>query len=114
MSGILNFLVDGYRLMLETGLDVPVRVADAIAAYRNEADIIGSFLAEYTIGFDEGKLATGELYKGYAEWAKQNGYKPLSNRSFVGELRRRVEVKHDRALGNVVVGLSLASECPFL
>jgi phage/plasmid-associated DNA primase len=49
MSGILNWMVDGYRLLLEVGLDVPARVADAIAAYRQEADIIGTFLDEYTV-----------------------------------------------------------------
>ena len=113
MSGIMNWMVGGYRLMLETGLDAPQRVADAIAAYRQDTDIIGTFLAEHTIGHDGGKIATSELYRGYAEWAKQNGYKPLSNRTFVGELRRRVEVAHDRALGNVALGLSLASDCPY-
>ena len=114
MSAILNWLVDGYRLMLETGIDVPARVADAIAAYRQEADIIGTFLDEYIYESVENKLSTSELYSNYANWAKQNGYKPLSNRSFVGEFRRRVEVKHDRVMGNIIVGFALLNaDCPF-
>jgi len=108
MSGILNYMVDGYRLLLEVGLDVPERVAGAIAAYRQEADIIGTFLDEYAVEKPGAKIQTSELYSGYANWAKLNGYKPLSNRSFVGELRRRVEVKRDGALGNVAMGLTLA------
>jgi putative DNA primase/helicase len=108
MSGILNWLVDGYRLLLEVGLDVPARVADAIAAYRQEADIIGTFLDEYTIEESGAKIQTSELYSNYVNWAKQNGYKPLSSRSFVGELRRRVEVRRDCALGNIAVGIALS------
>ena len=108
MSGILNWMVDGYRLLLEVGLGVPARVADAIAAYRQEADIIGTFLDDYTIEQSGAKIQTSELYSNYANWAKQNGYKPLSNRSFVGELRRRIEVRRDGVLGNIAVGLSLS------
>ena len=114
MSGILNWMMGGYRLMLETGIDVPARVAAAIAEYRQEADIVGTFLSEYTCEQDNGKLSTSELYSNYAVWAKQNGYKPLSSRSFVGELRRRVEVKHDRVMGNIIVGFALLNaDCPF-
>jgi putative DNA primase/helicase len=86
---------------------------DAIAAYRQEADIIGCFLAEYTVEREKSRLSTSELYIHYAGWAKDNGYKPLNNRNFVGELRRRCDVRKD-SHSNVVVGLamSLDSELP--
>jgi len=110
MSGILNWLINGYRLMLEVGLDVPQRVADAIAEYRAEADIIGTFIAEYTKEHDGSRLSTSELYSYYASWAKDNGYRPLSNRPFVADLRRRFEIKPDCKKGNVIIGLALVAD----
>ena len=109
-SGILNWLINGYRLMLEVGLDVPQRVADAIAEYRAEADIIGTFISEYTKEHDGGRLSTSELYKYYSSWAKDNGYYPLSNRPFVADLRRRFEIKPDCKKGNVIIGLALSTD----
>jgi putative DNA primase/helicase len=103
-SAILNWLIAGCRLISETGFDVPPRVENAVAAYRQEADIIGTFLAECTREQDGGRLQTSKLYGHYTHWAKINGYRPMNSRDFVGELRRRVDVRRDRALGNVIVG----------
>ncbi|GHV32896.1 hypothetical protein FACS18949_05370 [Clostridia bacterium] len=49
-SAILNWLVDGYRLILEVGFDAPPTVVQAVAEYREEADVIGIFLSEHTVG----------------------------------------------------------------
>jgi putative DNA primase/helicase len=108
-SAILNWLIMGYRLLLEVGIDAPRRVTDAIAAYRQEADIIGTFLAEYTQEQDGGRLPTAELYQLYAEWAKLNGYKAFSNRSFTMDIHRRYEIRRDGAHGRVIVGLAMKS-----
>jgi len=107
MSGILNWLINGYRLMLEVGLDIPQRVADAIAAYRLEADIIGSFVLETLTPKDDGRIATSDLYAAYKDWADMNGYRSLSNRSFTSEIRRKHEIRRDGIKGNVLVGFVL-------
>jgi putative DNA primase/helicase len=49
-----------------------------------------------------------ELYAHYSRWATDNGYKPLNNRNFVGELRKRCDVKHDSRYGNIVVGREMS------
>ena len=54
-SAILNWLVMGYRLMMEVGFDAPPSVVQAIAEYREEADVIGVFLAEFTCGKENGR-----------------------------------------------------------
>ena len=107
-SAILNWLLDGYRLILEVGFEPPERVEKAIQAYRQEADTIGIFLAECTVENAESRLPTNELYPVYANWAKDNGYRPLSNRPFVSELRRKYEVRHNGKIGNFIGGLALA------
>ena len=107
-SAILNWLIMGYKLILEVGFDPPQTVDDAVAAYRAEADIIGVFLSEYTRAEEKGRLSTSLLYSHYAAWAKDNGYRPLSNRPFVGDLRRRFEIKPDCRKGNVIIGMALS------
>jgi putative DNA primase/helicase len=107
MSGILNWLVEGYRLMLELGMTTPARVEAAVAAYREEADIMGAFLADYTRPEDGERLPTSVLYAYYMQWAKDNGYKHMNNKNFVGEIRRRCDVRRDGKDGNVIVGLAL-------
>ena len=106
MSGILNWMIDGYRLLLEVGLDVPQRVDDAIAAYRQETDIIGQFLSDCTAGEDGNRLPASEIYSAYTSWAKDNGYRQMNNKNFIAELRRRFEVRRD-GIGTVIIGITM-------
>jgi phage/plasmid-associated DNA primase len=63
--------------------------------------------ASQTVPAERKKLPTKELYLAYQDWAKGNGYKALDNRSFVRELRHRLEIGRDGRLGNVALGLNL-------
>jgi len=90
-----------------------VKVENAIQAYRQETDIIGSFLAECTAVHDDNRLPASELYAAYTLWAKDNGYRQMNHKNFVAELRRRLDVRRG-GVGNIVVGLILDySENPF-
>ena len=108
MSGIFNWLLEGYRLLQTEGLALPERVQAAIEAYRLETDIIGSFVTETLIAETDSRLATAEVYGVYKDWASTNGYRPMSNRSFTGELRRRHDLRRDGARGNVLIGYRVA------
>ena len=107
MSAILNWMIDGYRLFLKNGLEMPERIVDAISAYRQETDIIGQFLIDTTITKDGYRLSANELYSVYSQWAKDNGYRPMNNKNFVAELRPRLQLKRGNA-GWVVIGITLA------
>ena len=108
MSGIFNWLIEGYRLLQAEGLTLPARIQSAIEAYRLETDIIGSFVTETLIAETDSRLATAEVYSVYKDWASTNGYRPMSNRSFTGELRRRHDLRRDGAKGNVLIGYRVA------
>jgi putative DNA primase/helicase len=108
-SAILNWAVLGWRLIQEVGFTTPARVNEAIEAYRSEADIIGMFLSEHTCAKEDGRIPTGELYAVYSDWAKANGYKPLSNRSFTIDIHRCYEIRRTGADGRVVIGIALKS-----
>jgi phage/plasmid-associated DNA primase len=99
----------GLRLIRETGFDAPLSVIEAVAEYRQEADVIGVFIAERTVPAEGKRLATRQLYLAYQEWSKSGGYKAMDNRAFVQDLRRRFEIGHDYKLGNVVLGMDLAA-----
>lgn len=106
-SGILNWLIEGYRILIAEGLTVPERVSTAIDEYQQDGDDIGNFCSDTISPSDGHRLKTAVLYQKYTPWAKANGFKPLSSQEFVAELRRRYEVKHDRRPGNTVVGYNL-------
>jgi|GEM_PF-2861237 len=103
LNAALNWFVTGYRLILETGFEPSQRVMQAVAEYRQEADVIGLFLFECTAESEKGSISTPDLYLRYTAWTKDNGYKPMNSRNFVGELRRRCDVRK-RSHSNVVVG----------
>ena len=46
LSGILNWCLDGLRLLQETGLDAPRTVREATAQYRRDSDKIARFVDE--------------------------------------------------------------------
>jgi putative DNA primase/helicase len=109
-SAILNWLLEGYWNLQKDGLAVPLRVEQTIAAYRQESDVIGEFLSDSTIELAGSRLPTAELYVHYANWTKDNGYKPLNSKNFIAELRRRLDIRRDGSVGNVVVGLALCAD----
>ena len=76
-------------------------------ADHRQAKLTSVFLSEYTVEREKSRLSTSELYLHYARWAADNGYKPLNNRNFVGELRRRCDVRKD-SHSNVLVRIALS------
>jgi len=83
LSGILNWAIDGCFQWQHEGLTPPQSVQEATQEYREEMDIVGSFLAECCI-VDTGAFAlASELYKKYTSWGEESGEKkPFSQKVF--------------------------------
>ena len=107
MSGVFNWLIEGYRLLQAEGLILPEKVKDATDEYSREADYMSVFFAETIEPEQDNRLKTSVLYKLYQPWAKENGYKIPTSQEFVGDLRKRFGVKPDRIKGNVIIGYDL-------
>jgi putative DNA primase/helicase len=108
-SAILNWLIDGYRLMLETGMDVSARMQAALDEYRSESDLLGGFFAEKIVPAQEKKLQTSALYAAYTAQMRLCGSRPMSVQAFVGEVKKRYNVGRDRTLGTVIYNAALAN-----
>jgi putative DNA primase/helicase len=79
-NGILNWLLDGYRLWLERGVAPPPSVLAATQEYRDENDAIGRFLNE-TVTVMAGEYVTAkELMAALKKWCEDSGLRPISQR----------------------------------
>jgi len=107
LSGILNWLIEGYRLLSTEGLEPSVRIKAAITEYATKSDVLGLFLDESLSPTEGERLSTSALYNVYKEWAKSQGNKLIRVQGFVGKLRNRYKVFNNRKIGNVIVGMSL-------
>ena len=68
--------------------------------------------AECTAIKGENRIPESNLYAAYTLWAKDNGYRQMTNKNFVTELRR-LDVRRG-GVGDIVVGLIQDySENPF-
>lgn len=92
-SAILNWLVDGYRLLCKEGLKLPNAVSEAIRAYSHDSDKVAQFAEERLIAEPDGETRTSAVYEAYRIWCYENGCYTENSRNFVHELKKfgRVE-----------------------
>lgn len=81
-AGILNWMLDGYRMWAERGLAVPDAVRDATTAYRDDSDPVGEFLAVAVARRPGALVSAKELYATYTRWCAANAVKPFSGTAF--------------------------------
>jgi putative DNA primase/helicase len=88
-SGILNWLLVGVRSWKDVGLDEPEAVKGATTGYRDEMDVLGSFIEERCTVESAATVGAGELYTVYGYWADANGEPKLSQKAFGLRLKER-------------------------
>jgi putative DNA primase/helicase len=88
--GILRWLVEGATRYYEFGLsDVPKAIGEATDAYRAHEDICSQFVEECLDVTDPtASTPFQEVYATYNRWCVAHGRRPLSDRTWGGELDR--------------------------
>lgn len=82
-SGILNWMLDGFRHWRDCGLIVPDAVTAATQEYRDESDVIGRFLEEETERGDGFRVQSTVLHVAYEAWSRANHLrKPFGLKNF--------------------------------
>src|SRR5262245_4269766 len=100
-SGILNWLVAGYRAYIKSGLQVPQAVKAATAAYRHESDPLADFLEEACVVEEGLQCPAGSLFEAYQRWVQVNGIRfPLTAKR-LGQLLTERSFKAHRGTGGV-------------
>lgn len=98
-SAILNWLVDGYRLLRKEGLKLPNAVSEAIRAYSHDSDKVAQFAEERLIAEPDGETRTSAVYEAYRTWCYENGCYTENSRNFVHELKKFGRVERRRPKG---------------
>ncbi|MBQ5470472.1 MAG: hypothetical protein IIT58_00450, partial [Treponema sp.] len=90
-SGILNWLLEGYRLWKKEGLKEPEAIRTANEEYRFDMDSVGSFVAE-CLNIDASqkeRLLNGDLYNTYTKWCERNNESVMSHRKLSSKMREK-------------------------
>jgi putative DNA primase/helicase len=83
LSGILNWLIEGYRLWREEGLEPwPLAMQVAIDAYRDSADHVRRFIKERCYVNHAVQVKFKALYAAYQSWCHDNEEAALSKKAF--------------------------------
>jgi putative DNA primase/helicase len=95
-SAILNWLVEGYRILMEEGMKLPESVIAATDAYREDSDKVWQFVQERLDEAPAMEVRTSEVYENYRGWCSENGCYPENSRNFNQALRSFATVVRKR------------------
>ena len=98
-SAILNWLVEGYRLLAKEGLGIPDSVKMSIEEYRKESDKVARFVEDCLSQEDGAETRTATVYRRYNEWCKDNGYNPEGAGKFNQALSSFATIERKRPKG---------------
>ena len=86
-SAILNWLVEGYQLLMQEGMKLPESVITATDEYRKDSDKVWQFVQERLDEAPSMEVRTSEVYDSYRSWCSENGCHPENSRNFNQALR---------------------------
>ncbi len=91
-SGILNWMLDGFRMWREMGMVPPIEVKAATDDYRSDSDSVGEFLRAATKhDRDAPGVAAGAIRKAYEKWCEANAIEPIGARRFGEGLKKKLK-----------------------
>lgn len=89
VEGMFLWAIEGLKRLRQQGTFTRSAVCEeAAAGYRLESNPARQFLDDRCDADPDGKVVAAVLYESYQRWAKTNGYSPLSNGKFGGEVKR--------------------------
>lgn len=101
MSGILNWMLEGYKLFRSQGLEMPDSVVQATMDYQMFSDKMGQFFSECLQPKADSELRRAAVYTRYKEWCAENGYRADSAKVLNAEIDKRYTVQKKRPADGV-------------
>lgn len=98
-SAILNWLVEGYRLLTQEGMEFPPSIVQATDDYRKSNDIVWHFVQDNLEDAPASDVRTADVYQQYCNWCAQNGHFPMSSHELNDSLRSYATIARRRPKG---------------
>lgn len=86
---ILNWMIEGLRLLREEGFDPPKAIRTATEEYRQEMDPLRDFIDDCCVVDSEFWLPSSALRDEYEGWCRERGQRPVASTEFSQRLRSR-------------------------
>jgi putative DNA primase/helicase len=119
-SGILNWLIQGFKEYQKRSLTPPEAVRIATRDYRKDSDKVARFMEESLDKDALGEVRLSLLYSSYKIWCRDNGQYPESSQGFRRKLEQAgVHIVKKRPKGGgenttMVVGYKLLTEYEYI
>jgi putative DNA primase/helicase len=115
LSGILNWLLKGYKAYLKNGLTPPPIVLNTVNEYQHDNDKIQIFFEECLRKADGDNTPVSKMYPIYKNWCECSGYKPLGKYQFIEKMKERPEYQpkarckdyYNERFDNVIIGYTI-------
>lgn len=88
LSGILNWCLEGFKLYMAEGLDMPDSVESATREYRQQSDRIMMFTSKCVKKEIGQELKEAAVYSRYKTWCAENGFKYENAANFRKEMEQ--------------------------
>ena len=113
-GAVLSWLIEGARKVIKANYQItrPQCVLDAIGAYREGNDWLGTFINECCEVDKSYQEKSGELYRRYREYCNENGEYVRSTTDFYTALEQAGYKRKRTTQCNVIMGLCI--KCDFL
>lgn len=95
-SAILNWLLEGYRLLQSEGLFLPQSVKDATGRYQHDSDKMALFFEDNLVEDSNAEVMTSAVYARYKVWCQENGSFPEGMKNFKQGLQAFAQVVRKR------------------
>lgn len=114
-SAILNWLLEGYRMLRKEGLRLPKSVKDATERYQHDSDKMVLFFEDNLVADDTAEELTSVVYARYKGWCQENGCYAEGMKNFKQGLETfapvvRKRPKHGGEKTTLLIGYRLISE----
>lgn len=99
LSGILNWCLEGLKLLRTQGFDPPASVIEATAQYQQDSDKIARFMQECLTQTPGVNMRLEDVYTNYKYWCDNNGLRPEGMPRFKQALGAHAKIGRSRSVG---------------
>lgn len=113
---IMKWIIEGAEKVCKSDhkVDDPKCVKDAVAAYREDNDWLGHFIADCCEVDENAEEKSGELYQQYRAYCIQNGEYTRGTTDFYAAVEKMGFYRHKTNKGSMVTGVKLKTGSDFI